>query len=77
VGLVPAGGNYKVAHNLISRPGLSTSHLTGAGCNVGVRYKSFGQKAKSEEIPVENYLYALTHGLRGLLLKEGLKRHRC
>jgi hypothetical protein len=77
IGLVPAGGNYKTVHARIAQLGLDTSHFTGAGWNVGARYRSFGRKAALEEILVENSPYAFTHGLRGRLLKEGRKQHRC
>jgi hypothetical protein len=77
IGLVPAGGNYKTVHARIKQLALDTSHFTGAGWNVGVRYKAFGRKATLEEILVENSAYAFAHGLRGRLLKEGIKRHQC
>ena len=77
IGLVPAGGNYKTVHTRIKKLGLDTSHFTGAGWNVGTRYKAFGRKATLEEILVENSPYAFTHGLRGRLLKEGWKQHKC
>ncbi len=77
IGLVPAGGNYKTVHTRIKRLGLDTSHFTGAGWNVGARYRSFGRKAALEEILVVNSPYAFTHGLRGRLLKEGRKKHQC
>ena len=50
IGLVPAGGNYKTVHARIARLGLDTSHFTGAGWNVGARYKGFGRKATLAEI---------------------------
>lgn len=77
IGLVPAGGNYKTVQGRIKLLGLDTSHFTSAAWNVGARYKAFGRKAALEEILVENSTYAFTHGLRGRLLKEGLKRHQC
>lgn len=77
IGLVPAGGNHKTVQTRIQQLGLDTSHSTGAGWNVGARHKAFGGKATLEEILVENSPYAFTHGLRGRLLKEGWKQHRC
>ena len=77
IGLVPAGGNYKTVHARIAKLGLDTSHFTGAGWNVGARYKSFGRKAALAEILVENSPYAFTHGLRGRLINEGLKQRQC
>ncbi|MFD1873774.1 HNH endonuclease [Hymenobacter bucti] len=77
IGLVPAGGNYKTVQNRIKLLRLDTIHFTGAAWNVGARYKAFGRKATLEEILIENSAYAFTHGLRGRLLKEGRKQHRC
>jgi len=77
MGLVPAGGNYKTVQARISKLGLNTAHFTGKSWNVGPRYKAFGRKATLEEILVENSTYAFTHGLRGRLLKEGVKQPQC
>ncbi len=73
IGLVPAGGNYKTVHARIIKLGLDMSHFTGAGWNVGARYEAFGHKATLAEILVENFTYAFMYGLRGRLLKEGIK----
>ena len=77
IGLVPAGGNYKTVHARIKKLDLSTSHFTGAGWNVGARFRRFGPKAPLAEILVENSAYAFTHGLRRRLIQEGLRLHRC
>lgn len=77
IGLVPAGGNYKTVHARIKKLGLDTSHFTGAGWNVGPRFRAFGRKAELQEILVENSTYAFTHGLKGRLVKEGLRPHAC
>ncbi|MDJ0367514.1 hypothetical protein QMK33_20395 [Hymenobacter sp. H14-R3] len=77
IGLVPAGGNYKTAHNRIKQIGLNTGHFTGQGWNQGARYKAFRRKSTLEEILVENSYYAFTYGLRGRLLKEGWKKYQC
>lgn len=76
IGLVPASGNYKAVQNRIKLLGLA-SYFTGAAWTVGVRYNVFGRKAVLEEILAENFASAFAHGLRGRLLKEGLKRHQC
>ena len=77
IGLVPAGGNYKTVHARIAKLGLETSHFTGAGWNVGARYKSFGRKAQLSEIMVENSPYNFTHGLKKRMLKESVKAWCC
>ncbi len=77
IGLVPAGGNYKTVHTRIAKPGIDTSHFTGAAWNQGARYRSFGRKAQLVEILVENSSYNFTHGLKKRLLQEKLKVWRC
>ncbi|MBR1633354.1 MAG: HNH endonuclease [Bacteroidales bacterium] len=39
LGLRPVGGNYKTIHHLIEEYKLDTSHFTGQGWNVGLRFK--------------------------------------
>ena len=64
IGLVPAGGNYKTVHDRIRRLGLDTSHFTGAGWNVGARYRDIGQPFSWEGVLVENSAYKSTFRLR-------------
>ena len=75
--LVPADGNYKTVHNRIKRQALEIGHFMGKAWNVGNRYRNFGRQYRIGEILVANSPYAFTHGLRGRLLKEGYKAHRC
>ena len=77
IGLVPAGGNYKTVHTRIRQLGLDTSHFTGAGWNVGARYRAFGKCSPLAEILIEGSDYHFTHGLKKRLLKENVKQHRC
>jgi len=77
IGLVPAGGNYKTVHDRIKRLNLDTGHFTGAGWNVGARYRNINPTAALTDIMVENSTYNFTHGLKKRLLKEGVKSHRC
>ena len=39
LGLRPVGGNYKTIHHLIKEYELDTSHFTGQGWNVGLKFK--------------------------------------
>ena len=39
LGLRPVGGNYKTVHRLIKENGLDTSHFTGQGWNVGLKFR--------------------------------------
>ncbi len=77
IGLVPAGGNYKTVHDRIKRLALDTSHFTGAGWNVGERYKNFGQPFSWDGILVENSTYKSTFRLRKRLVEFGLKEAKC
>lgn len=75
LGLKPAGGNYKVIHNAIDEYHLDTSHFTGQGWNVGMRFKP--SKAKEiQEILVKDSHYQ-SYKLKRRLLKEGLKEKVC
>lgn len=77
IGLVPAGGNYKTVHDRIKRLGLDTSHFTGAGWNVGPRYRDIGQPFTWDGLLVENSTYASTFRLRNRLIQHGLKEAKC
>ncbi len=77
IGLVPAGGNYKTVHNRIKLLELDTSHFTGAGWNVGARYRMLGKPFSWEGILVENSAYTSTFRLRNRLITEGLKESQC
>lgn len=75
LGLVPAGGNYATVNNKIKELNLDTSHFTGRGWNVGLKFKP--KKAKPlSEILVENSNYQ-SFKLAQRLLKEGIKEHKC
>lgn len=75
LGLVPAGGNYATVNNKIKELNLDTSHFTGKGWNVGLKFKPKEAKPLSE-ILVENSNYQ-SHKLAQRLLKESVKEHRC
>ena len=77
IGLVPAGGNYKTVHDRIRRLGLDTSHFTGAGWNVGARYRDIGQPFSWEGVLVENSAYKSTFRLRKRLVEFGVKEAAC
>jgi Zn finger protein HypA/HybF involved in hydrogenase expression len=77
LGIRPVGGNYKSLKKKIKTLDLDITHFTGAGWNVGLRYKPFGKRILLEEILVENSSYSNTSSLRLRLIKEGLKKHKC
>lgn len=75
VGLKPIGGNYKTIHNKIDKLGLDTSHFTGKGWNVGLKFHPSPAK------PLEEYLVNgstyQSYKLAQRLLKEGYKERVC
>lgn len=75
-GLVPAGGNYDIAHKRIKRLGLSTNHFTGKAWNVGLRYRPVVQAKPLNEILTKDSDYP-TYKLAKRLLKSGYKEHKC
>ena len=77
IGLVPAGGNYKTVHARVKLLGLDTSHFTGAGWNVGSRFRMLGKPFSWEGILTENSNYTSTTRLRNRLIKHGLKTGNC
>ena len=77
IGLVPAGGNYKTVHARIKKLELDIGHFTGAGWNVGARFKMLGKPFSWDEILIENSLYTSTSRLRNRLIEHGLKEHKC
>ena len=39
LGLRPLGGNYRTIHRMIKEYNLDTTHFTGQGWNVGLKFK--------------------------------------
>ncbi|MBR5699920.1 MAG: HNH endonuclease [Bacteroidales bacterium] len=61
--LRPIGGNYKTIHRLIKEYALDTSHFTGQGWNIGLKFKP--QRAiEDSEIFVEESNYRCSWRLR-------------
>ncbi|WP_375419040.1 HNH endonuclease signature motif containing protein [uncultured Hymenobacter sp.] len=76
IGLVPAGGNYKTVYERIKRLGLGTSHFTGAGWNVGVRYRAINKAAQLSEVLINGSIYQ-SHKLKIRLIEEGMFARVC
>lgn len=75
LGIRPTGGNYRSIHNAIKKYNLDTSHFTGQGWNIGLKFNpSPAQPIK--DILVENSSYQVFK-LKNRLLKEGIKEHKC
>ena len=73
--LVPSGGNYRIIHNAIEKYKIDTSHFTGQGWNINLKFKPFEGK-KIEEILVENSTYQ-SYKLKKRLIAEGIKKPMC
>lgn len=76
LGIVPAGGNYKIFHQKVKRLGIDTSHFTGQGY---LKYKTHNWAIKQpiEEILIKNSAYTSSYSLKHRLLKEQLMINQC
>lgn len=74
LGLIPAGGNYAVAHQRIEALGLDTSHFTGPGWNKGMQF--VGPRRPLDQILVAGRPTG-SHTLKLRLFSEGVKRAAC
>ena len=76
LGLKVAGSNYDTVKRKIKELNLDTSHMTGQGWNVGLKF--IPNKAQPlSEILVTNSTFVSTYKLKQRLLKEGLKEYKC
>jgi hypothetical protein len=72
----PCGGNYKTIHKKIKDWNINTSHFTGKGWNIGLKFKPNPPQNLSE-ILIENSSYMSIYKLKNRLIKEGLKEDKC
>jgi hypothetical protein len=56
IGLRPIGGNYKTIHRIIKENNIDTSHFTGQGWNVGLKFKP-NKSVSDDEVFVANSNY--------------------
>ena len=63
LGLKPIGGNYKTIKSLISHNDIDTSHFTGQGWNIGLKFNP-QRKVTNEEIFVADSSYVCSWRLR-------------
>lgn len=63
LGLKPVGGNYKTINNIIRNNKIDTSHFTGQGWNVGLKFRP-KEEVTDEKIFVENSSYNCSWRLR-------------
>ena len=76
-GVVPRGGNYRTIKGKLIEFEINTEHFTGAAWNQGAKFVEFGKKLPLSEILIQNSTYSNTNCLKGRLIKEGIKQHRC
>jgi hypothetical protein len=75
LGLVAAGGNYDAVQRRIKELALDTSHFTGQGWNVGLKYQPAPARP-IEELLVANR-WTTSHHLKTRLFRERLKEPKC
>ena len=75
LGLIPAGGNYAQVNRAIEKLMLDTSHFTGMGWNVGLKF------IPKQSAPIEEVLTigsrVQSYKLKERLYSHGLKKQRC
>ena len=72
----PCGGNYKTLHNKFNIWNISTSHFTGKGWNIGLKFKP-RSPISLDKILIENSNYLNRRCLKNRLFKENLKKNKC
>ena len=75
LGVKPTGGNYRIIHKAIEEYNLDTSHFTGQGWNVGLKFKP--KRATEIKDILKKGSYYQSYKLKRRLLKENLKEKRC
>ena len=71
----PVGGNYKTVKDNLEKFNIDTSHFTGQGWNVGLKFRPRKQ-LELKDILKENSPYQSLK-LKNRLLQEGLKEYKC
>ncbi len=72
----PIGGNYKTIKTKILKMKINTSHFTGRGWNVGLKFKP-KEKQILSEILVKNSTFVTSYHLKNRLFDEGIKEKKC
>ena len=75
LGLKPTGGNYRIIHKAIEEFKLDTSHFTGQGWNVGLKFNP-KEVTRIEDILVKDSFYQ-SYKLKKRLIQEGIKKECC
>jgi hypothetical protein len=75
LGLIAAGGNYEQVQRRIRELELDTTHFTGMGWNVGMKFRPNPPRSLDEML-VANRLTS-SHSLKQRLIRSGLKQTKC
>lgn len=76
LGVVPAGGSYKVFYRNVKRLNLDTSHFLGKAHLTGKSNK-FAPKIELKEILIKDSSYSSSHRLKERLIKEEIITNKC
>ncbi|MCQ2238695.1 MAG: HNH endonuclease [Bacteroidaceae bacterium] len=75
LGIKPIGGNYRIIHKAIDEFNIDTSHFTGQGWNVGLKFRPSKPKDLKDILVKGSYFQSFK--LKRRLLSEGLKEKKC
>lgn len=75
LGLIPAGGNYAQVKLAIERLGIDTSHFTGMGWNVGLKFVPRKSMPLAELLVVGSRVQS--YKLKRRLYEDNLKQPQC
>lgn len=76
LGVVPAGGSYKLFHQRVKKLNINTSHFTGQGHLKGKTH-NWSPKIPLEEVLVKDSEYQSTSKIGKRLIKEGIFINAC
>ena len=76
LGIRPVGGNYKTLKDRFAEWNIDTSHFTGQGWNIGLKFKPH-KIIPLKEILIQDSPYKSTSKLKERIIKEGLKEEKC
>ena len=75
LGIKPIGGNYKTVNNAILEYGIDTSHFTGQGWNIGLKFNP-NPTILTSDLLINNSNYN-SYKLKNRLLRDGYKEYIC
>lgn len=75
LGIKDRGGNYRVIKRAISEYNIDTSHFTGSGWNIGLKFRP-RPRVKTEDVLTENSTFA-SEKVKKRLFEEGYKEKVC